>query len=180
MKKHFFRALLLVLMLALALPCAAVAVDAPARESGDVRVFVNGEEVVWPDAAPFIDENDRTLVPLRPVGEAMGLEVVWRPEGRSATFLLEGEGCNAYNGLSYTYRDSITFTIDSTLAAWEELNHYENGSDDYGEWPVEMDTAAVIVDDRTYAPVRYLAERFGYAVRWDAAARTAYIDAAAA
>ena len=29
---------------------------------------------------------------------------------------------------------------------------------------VQMDTAAVIVNDRTYAPIRYLAEYFGYEV----------------
>ena len=40
---------------------------------------------------------------------------------------------------------------------------------------IPMDTAAVIVSDRTYAPVRYLAEFFGYDVGWDGASRTVLI-----
>ena len=41
---------------------------------------------------------------------------------------------------------------------------------------IPMDTAAVIVNDRTYAPIRYLAEFFGHTVGWDGAARTVFID----
>ena len=39
-----------------------------------------------------------------------------------------------------------------------------------------MDTAAVIVNSRTFAPIRYLAEYFGYAVGWDGATRTVSIS----
>ena len=38
-----------------------------------------------------------------------------------------------------------------------------------------MDTAAVIIDGRTYAPVRYLAEYFGYSVEWDGMSNTVVI-----
>lgn len=40
---------------------------------------------------------------------------------------------------------------------------------------VQMDTAAVIVSGRTCAPVRYLAEYFGYEVGWDASTNTVII-----
>ncbi len=40
---------------------------------------------------------------------------------------------------------------------------------------VYMDTAAVVVDGRTYAPVRYLAEGFEFAVEWDGGTRTVRI-----
>jgi hypothetical protein len=39
-----------------------------------------------------------------------------------------------------------------------------------------MDSAAVIVNDRTYAPVRYLAEAFGYQVDWDPETKTVIIE----
>lgn len=39
-----------------------------------------------------------------------------------------------------------------------------------------MDTAAVIVEGRTYAPIRYLAEFFGYMVEWDAITRSVIIS----
>jgi hypothetical protein len=38
-----------------------------------------------------------------------------------------------------------------------------------------MDTAAVIKNSRTYAPVRYLAEAAGYSVDWDSTAKTVVI-----
>jgi hypothetical protein len=41
-----------------------------------------------------------------------------------------------------------------------------------------MDTAAVIADGRTYAPVRYLAEYFGYVVKWDGTTRMVCVDPA--
>ena len=63
---------------------------------------------------------------------------------------------------------SLTFTIGSSTAAFERSNYYDTGYDEHGDWPVEMDTAAVIVNGRTYAPIRYLAEAFDYGVDWDA------------
>ncbi len=114
-----------------------------------VGVSVNGKAVRWTDAAPFIDANDRTMVPLRAVGDALGLTVSWNGEKREASFTGSGR--------------TLTFPIDGVEA---------RGSD--GK-TVKMDTAAVIVNDRTYAPVRYLAEYFGYSVGWDAATRTVLI-----
>ena len=132
--------ILLTLCLALALlPGTVLAADG-------ISVTVNGKAVAWTDAEPFIDANDRTLVPLRAVADAMQLDVEWKGASREAVFSGGGK--------------SITFTIDSAAATTSE-----GGT-------VPMDTAAVIVNDRTYAPVRYLAEYFGYAVGWDAATRT--------
>ena len=123
---------------------------APAPSTpGSVGVTVTGAAVAWTDAEPFIDANDRTMVPLRAVADAMGLEVYWDAAAREAVFTDGGK--------------TIWFPIDSTTARVSE-----------GE-PVEMDTAAVIVNERTYAPIRYLAEFFGYTVAWDAAARTVVI-----
>ena len=39
-----------------------------------------------------------------------------------------------------------------------------------------MDTAAIIRDARTYAPVRYLAEAAGYDVSWDNDTRTVILE----
>ena len=118
--------------------------DTPAPDG--ISVTVNGAAVPFTDAAPFIDENDRTMVPLRAVGDAMGLDVNWDGNAREASFT---------NG-----RKTIYFPIDSSAAR----------TSDGGT--VQMDTAAVIVNERTYAPIRYLAEYFGYTVGWDAATKT--------
>ena len=79
---------------------------------------------------------------------ALGLDVLWDAAAREAVFSGGGK--------------SIAFPIGSAEA------RTERGT-------VEMDTAAVIVNERTYAPVRYLAEHFGYTVGWDEAERTVLI-----
>lgn len=137
------------LILALAL-CVGVAVPALAAEgSGDISVTVNGKAVEWTDAKPFIDANSRTMVPLRAVADAMGLKVVWYAAEREAAFT---------DGSKVIY-----FPIDNTTALTT------------GGGSVQMDTAAVIANSRTYAPIRYLAEFFGYTVGWDGATSTVLI-----
>lgn len=116
----------------------------------NIPVVVNGAAVEWTDAGAFIDGSDRTMTPLRPVADAMGLKVGWDGDKRVAVFT---DGSR-----------EIYFTIDSPVAG---TNRGES---------VTMDTAAVIINERTYAPVRYLAEFFGHTVRWDGAARTVFIS----
>ena len=41
--------------------------------SNDISVTVSGRAVTWTDAAPFIDANSRTMVPLRAVADAMAM-----------------------------------------------------------------------------------------------------------
>lgn len=122
--------------------------SAPA--SAGPAVTVGGKSVEWPDATPFIDGNGRTMVPLRAVADSMGLTVSWDASAREASFT---DGSK-----------TIYFPIGSSSARTGD-----GGS-------IAMDTAAVIVGGRTYAPVRYLAEYFGHEVGWDAATRTVTIN----
>ena len=46
--------------------------------------YVNGQEYVLL-SAPYIDENSRTLVPLRAVGEMLGCDVVYKKEDKTIT-----------------------------------------------------------------------------------------------
>ena len=50
----------------------------------DVKVTLDGNEIFFPDAKPFIDERDRVLVPIRFVSEALGALVDWENESRTA------------------------------------------------------------------------------------------------
>lgn len=121
----------------------------PAPAANSVSVTVNGNAVRWTDAAPFIDANGRTMVPLRAVADAMGLDVSWDANVREASFTNSGK--------------TITFPIGSNSARTNDGNS------------IQMDTAAVVVSGRTYAPIRYLAEFFGYQIGWDAATQTVTI-----
>ena len=123
--------------------------DEPEDNPDGIRVTVNGADVRWTDAVPYIDENNRTMVPLRAVADALELDIVWNEDTREATF---SDGARA-----------ICFPIGSAEAYTDE------------GVAVPMDTAAVISGDRTYAPVRYLAMFFGYTVGWDGATRSVLI-----
>lgn len=143
MKKRVL-SLALALLLALMLAVSAAAAD--------VSVHVDGKPVQWTDAVPFIDVNSRTMVPLRAVAEALGLNVSWDDPRHEAAFT---DG-----------RSTIVFPIGSREART-----------DTGR-VVLMDTEAVIVNDRTYAPIRYLAEFFGCKVEWDDGSKTVLITTA--
>ena len=125
--------------------------SAPAMPSTPTgtSVTVNGSSVTWTDATPFIDANSRTMVPLRAVADAMGLTVNWDAANREASFTGSGK--------------TIYFPIDSTTARTSDGK------------TVQMDTAAIITDGRTYAPIRYLAEFFDYSVGWNGNTRTVTI-----
>ncbi|MBQ7241899.1 MAG: copper amine oxidase N-terminal domain-containing protein [Firmicutes bacterium] len=148
MKKSLMKASALILAGAMSFG----AMSSMALADSGINVKVNGNSVSFPDAKPFIDENSRTLVPLRPIGEALGMIVTWDADNRVAIFEKNFQ--------------SVAFFIDKNvyeIATGKEVKHEE------------MDTAAVISEDRTYAPARYLAEAFGYEVGWDNDTRTVTI-----
>ncbi|UZN23727.1 hypothetical protein GM182_07715 [bacterium 3DAC] len=101
---------------------------------------VNGETKVM-DVAPFINDAGRTMVPVRFIAEAMGLAVQWNAEKRQV--VITGE------------QTEVILTIDSCIAMVDGT-------------PVKMDSKAVIVDGRTFVPLRFVAEAFGFEVQWNA------------
>ena len=54
--------------------------------AAETKVSVDGVPVAFTDAKPFVDENGRTMVPLRPIADAMGLQVGWIQEQQMAIF----------------------------------------------------------------------------------------------
>ena len=64
--------------------------------AADINVNVENEKVAWTDAKPFIKDG-RTLVPLRPIAEAMGLEVNWRRERLPTPVFWPGEFHGLYS-----------------------------------------------------------------------------------
>lgn len=115
--------------------------------AADVSVTAKGTLVQFADAKPYINSDSRTLVPLRTIGEALELNVTWDDAAKTATFANE------------------TATTKAVFTIGEKKFEIVNGD---GSKEVEMDTAAVITEDRAYAPAKYLAEAFGYNAAWDA------------
>ena len=104
-----------------------------------IAVYVEGERVNF-DVDPFIDENNRVIVPLRAIGEALGAQVDWDEATRVAKFSKEGQ--------------EVLFVIDSQ----EALVNREITT---------MDTCPVIKNGRTMLPLRYVGEFLGAQVAWD-------------
>lgn len=106
-----------------------------------LQIAVDDTLVRFPDAQPFIDSNDRTQVPIRAVSEMLDCDVEWISETHTAIITRE-------NG------DTIIIVIGSNTML---VNNNK----------VKMDTAALIKDDRTYIPVRFVAEALGLTVEWE-------------
>lgn len=155
--------------------------------AAETKVSVDGVPVVFTDAKPFVDENGRTMVPLRPIADAMGLQVGWIQEQQRAIFGAElpldfffdyFEFESAHNitkeGLVKVV-ENVYFTMgeERVVATFDAF--YENDKVEADSAEDYMDTVPVVKDGRTYAPARYLAEAFGYDVGWDGATSTVTI-----
>lgn len=108
--------------------------------SGDkLIVEVNEKAVAFPDAEPYIDENSRTQIPIRAVAEALGAKVDWDSTEHMVTITKNNK--------------VITIAIgDNTMQVGNET--------------IVMDTAAEIIDGRTYIPLRFVGEALGMTVNW--------------
>ncbi len=114
-----------------------------------LRIVVNGDRLFFPDAQPFIDANGRTQTPARFIGEELGATVTWDGSAQKATFVKGGNKLILYIGKK-------EYELDGKK--------------------LQMDTAALLQEGRTFVPARYVAEAFGATVRWDSVIRTVYID----
>ena len=119
---------------------------AMANGSDEIKVYLNSKQVEF-DAKPFI-ENSRTMVPVRMVAESMGYDVLWNPNSRMVTIL--------------STHQRIVLTIDKKMAQVDGILE-------------EMDTPAIIRESRTYVPIRFISENFGYDVEWDNDTRSVLI-----
>jgi len=84
MKKITVTAIIITMMLSI------VGGIIPVSGNADVTVTVDGKKVIFPDAKPFIDENGRTLIPVRFVTEDLGANVEWNAESREVYITKDG------------------------------------------------------------------------------------------
>lgn len=106
----------------------------------EITVTVNGVQVVFDQ--PPIAENNRVLVPVRAIFEAMGAEVTWNQASMTA-FAVRG---------------------DTTVAI-----QIGNRTMYRGQTAVNLDVPAKALNGRTLVPVRAVSEAFNADVDWDSA-----------
>ncbi|WP_241078669.1 N-acetylmuramoyl-L-alanine amidase [Natranaerofaba carboxydovora] len=120
--------------------------------SENISIYVDDEIIQLPEEEqqPYIDEEDRTQVPVRFVSEALGGDVSW-----------DGE------------KQKIEIERDDDLLVLHigDNNYTLNGTE------MEMDTAPTITDnDRTMVPLRFVSEGLGEDVDWNSEERSVYIE----
>lgn len=104
----------------------------------EIKLYLDGSRLGL-DVPPEI-KNQRTMVPVRAVGEAIGADVEWVQDKQQVVMTRAGS--------------TVTMTLDSTTA-------------DIDGKAVEMDVAPYATNGRTLLPARYVAEFFGQKVDWD-------------
>lgn len=114
----------------------------PAFASNDVTIIINGQEIQFDEDSgfPFIDENGRTQVPFRRALESFGAEVDWDNE----SFTAIGR-----------YKDIV---IEAPIGG----HHIKKNLDYY-----TVDSGAILLNNRSYLPIRAVFEGFGADVRWN-------------
>jgi len=126
--------------------CIVLAFAVTLADSDDISVYLDGRRLEF-DVPPQL-MNDRTMVPLRAVFEAMGAHVDWDGETETVTG---------------TKGDTVVvLTIGDTSPTI-------NGQ------AVAIDQPGVIVNSRTLAPLRFVGEAFGGIVDWDGETQTVTI-----
>jgi len=121
------------------------------KPSEEILVRVDDKYVDFDQPPVIVD--DRTLVPVRAIFEAMGIAVDWNASTRTVT---------ATRG-----NTTIKMVIDSNII---------NKTVDGVVSSVEIDVPAKIIGDRTMVPARAPMENFGASVNWDAKTRTVIIE----
>ncbi len=108
-----------------------------------MSIIVNGNPVDFPDVEPYVNEDNRTMVPVRFISEQLGANVSWDQLNQTVNI--------AYN------QKKIGIPIDSKLV-------YVDGNE------IQLDTNAVIKNYRTMVPLRFVSEALGARVLWSSAA----------
>lgn len=127
----------------LGLSLLVISIPSLVLANSDIRLWMKGE-IIKSDVAPYISE-DRTMVPVRVISENLGKVVTWNNDDKK--FTIKDEKGNEF---SLVINEKFMEDISS--------NVYRK---------IELDAPAVIKDDRTFVPIRAIAEAFGEKVHWD-------------
>lgn len=141
--KHYFTRKIVAAIIAVAF----VQLSAMAYE--DISISVDGVPITWEDTTPYTNSESRTMVPLRAAAEAMDISVTWDGNRGVAVF------SKAYG----EYELTVEFAPHIYAYTVKDGVHFDETK--------YMDTATTAINGRIYAPIRYLAEEFGYQVEWD-------------
>jgi len=113
-----------------------------------ISVYVNGVDL-YDDTAPVIIQ-DRVMAPMRKNFETLGCDISWHPE-----------------------TNTVTAVKDDTVI---KLGIGQHTAFVIGE-VVELDSPAILRDNRTLVPIRFIADALGMDVNWDENMRKVNVSA---
>lgn len=128
----------------------AASMSAGVFAENNPSVYVDGVQIEFEDQEAVIVE-ERTLVPVRGVFEAMGAEVEWDETEQSVTV-------KSANGV-----DRAILTIGNNIMNTYHFTSLFNPN----KKEVELDVPPQIMNDRTMVPLRAISETIGAEVEWD-------------
>lgn len=145
MKKAKILGIILILILSISMVVFASGKDTididtkNQKEVTNVKISLNGKPLDIPKdyGYPFIDNQSRTMIPLRIISERLGHKVEWDNKTRTASI---------DNEVFITIGQNVVKTKNGTIT---------------------MDTKAILKDGRTYVPLRFVVEALGYEVKYD-------------
>lgn len=106
-----------------------------------IDVYVNNYPL-FPDVEPYLDQSNRTMIPVRYIAEALNSSVNW-------------DGTDGKGRIDIKRKDK-------DLKLW--INQKQSIIDGA---TIEMDTVPVLKNNRTMVPVRFVAQAFGADVLWN-------------
>ncbi len=126
-----------------------------------ITVTYNDVPIKFTDAFPFVDENNRTMLPLRAVSETLGYDVEWDYNTSKASII--------YTSINGT-KMKIIFKVGVTGG---QVVRY---SGDNAITSVLMcDTRPIMINNRVYVPLRALFEKMEKVVTWNDDTKTVVI-----
>ncbi|MBQ2941993.1 MAG: hypothetical protein IJD97_07155 [Clostridia bacterium] len=126
--------------------------SATVNASEEIKVVINNKELYTEDKPVIVD--GRTMLPLRAIGEAMGCEVIWVSGTQTANLKNESTIVSMQIGNKNISRVKRTNMEQKLL---------------------QTDVAPMLINDRTYIPVRAFAEALDAVVGWDNNTKTVMI-----
>lgn len=117
-----------------------------------VKININGDAQVFPaDSTPYINEDARTMVPVRFISEKLGAEVTYT------------------DGLVQIVKKDrrIAIKVNEKWAIVNILGKSDSKKD--------LDTSVVLKEGRTFVPLRFVSEQLDTKVDWDANTKTVSI-----
>jgi len=114
--------------------------DGAGYAESEICLLVNGQEI-HADVAPQMIDS-RVMVPVRFVAEALGAQVTWDNDSQAVGIKKDDTSIKMMIGQKVVTRNSTS---------------------------ISLDVPAMLVEDRTMVPVRFVSEGLGCDVQWDEA-----------